>query len=65
MCPVPGGIGAHNEQRGFLPRVSAAGVQGMSGIQRPIHGLGVLCLPQTHVSVITFFKFLKHSGYTV
>lgn len=63
MCPLPGGIGAHNEQRGFLSSLSAAGVQGMSGIQRQIHRLGVLCLPQTHVSFITFLKFLQHSGY--
>lgn len=63
MCPLPGGIGAHNEQRGFLSRMSAAGVQGMSGIQRQIHRLGVFCLPQTHVSFIKFFKFLQHSGY--
>jgi hypothetical protein len=63
MCPLPGGIGTDNEQRGFLSRMSAAGVQGMSGIQRQIHRLGVFCLPQTHVSFITFLKFLQHSGY--
>jgi len=63
MCPLPGGTGSHNEQRGFLSRLSAAGVQGMSRVQRQIHRLGVLCLPQTHVSFVLSHTFLQHSGH--